>query len=877
MPAIASLIVDVGMSDVGLRQGADGSVRSLEKIDQKALDVQRQLSKIEQAYSGRDIIQQATLTADAIDKIGGTSKLTRDELERAGNVAKEAADKMKALGQDVPQKLEALAQSAAKPASAFELISGKVMALGATLAATFTVGAVVNAIERTGEWAGHVDDLSKKMGVSYEAIQRLDFAAKQNGQTIDGVSTAVTQLSKHLVNSDTGAVAALDRLGLSFDQLKAMSPDQAFIAVGNAIDKLPSKYEQNATSLALLGRSGAELISMFHSLQEDMGRAVVVSDDVIKAGDKLGDSWDALKGTGTALMATTLAPLAPLFDKAAEAAGRLAQRTLDVYEATRRVNEQLEKSGQRGFSAGGFKDAPNPAQAAIDAQLQLMAIERIQKIADDLFKALPRSSGPPTSAMMVDDAERMQAHQDALAKSARDAATAAAKLDGNYQQLLRTMHNDEGMLLMQQDADALADALGSGLMPQIDTLNDALEELENKAGKVKLVGLWAMPNAGPNQNVSDQTTPGFFGRMAGGFGNSMKSMWEGMSKGNGVAGLFSHIGSDIVSGGLNSLMNAGVSLLTKGISSLVGKLFGGEGKKTNDERDSWIEKNFGSSDQLRKLAVEAGVADSTLRELFSTKKVSDFERIAKQVGDQIHGFSDDQAADQERLQAAIEKYGFTLEQLPQKMQQSKLDDIAKNLIEDWRVLLDNGFDLDTVNQKMTDSVNEYLQMALRTASEVPAAMRPMLQKFLEQGLLTDENGNKITDLEAAGVHFAESMTQGFDRVVQKLQELIEKLHLAGDTIANMPTEIPMPSVPDPGPKDPLSPVEGYATGTGGRYLNFGSGRMVMLHGRERVSTENEGQREGGGLLAEMRGIRAEMRDFPRAIKIAIQDAKVLAR
>jgi hypothetical protein len=726
-----------------------------------------------------------------------------------------------------------LQKDVAKVQSSLDSVSSLASKVGTAIAGAFTVQAVIAFAHELGEFAGRMNDLSAETGIGVERLQALNYVAAGVGLTVEDITGAIEKMARKVAGGDQSAARALDILGLSFAQLQAMSPDEAFIAIGQAVAKIEDPMQRIRIETELFGKSGAR---MGRAFTEDMQKVIeaaeksgaVINKRLIGLADSFDDAWHQATIRGKAYVASFVGWV---LDHTTLANSALAQAARSLEDVMSKVKAP-HLTGADPFSAG-----PSEAEIlGINAQ------------SEALQKSLP--------AMIA-------------------SAKAAAELREQYDKLMGSVRNEEGLALMADDAETLADSLFR-LVPEVDTLSDALEDLENNAGKVKLTGLWSMPNAGPNQHVSDQ--PGFLGRMAGGFGNSMKQMWDGMSGGKGVAGLFSNIGRDIVSGGLNSLMNAGVSLLTKGISSLVGKLFGGEGKKTNDERDSWIEKNFGSSDQLRKLAVEAGVADSTLRELFSTKKVSDFERIAQQVADQIHGFSDDQAADQERLQAAIEKYGFSLEQLPQKMQQSKLDDIAKNLIEDWRVLLDNGFDLDTVNQKMTDSVNEYLQMALRTASEVPAAMRPMLQKFLEQGLLTDENGNKITDLEVAGVHFAESMTQGFDRVVQKLQELIEKLHLAGDAITNLPSVPNAPSAwtaPDEVPQ--IDPTEGFATGTGGRYLNFGSGRNVRLHGWERVSTANEGQREGGGLLAEMRGIRAEMRDFPRAIKIAIQDAKVLAR
>jgi hypothetical protein len=75
----------------------------------------------------------------------------------------------------------------------------------------------------------------------------------------------------------------------------------------------------------------------------------------------------------------------------------------------------------------------------------------------------------------------------------------------------------------------------------------------------------------------------------------------------------------------------------------------------------------------------------------------------------------------------------------------------------------------------------------------------------------------------------------------------------------------------------LIPTEGFATGTGGRYLNFGSGRNVRLHGRERVMTENEGQREDGRLHAVLSRIEVALATLPRNLRVMSDDRRALAR
>jgi TP901 family phage tail tape measure protein len=120
--------------------------------------------------------------------------------------------------------------------------------------------------------------------------------------------------------------------------------------------------------------------------------------------------------------------------------------------------------------------------------------------------------------------------------------------------------------------------------------------------------------------ITAPTQAGFFGRVTGGIGGSLSKMWEGMSGGGGMAGLFSNIGGDILTGGINSLMNAGMSLAMKGLGKLFGGLFGGEGKKANDARDQIIAQ-AGGFDELARKAAEAGTSIDALLNAKNVKGV----------------------------------------------------------------------------------------------------------------------------------------------------------------------------------------------------------------------------------------------------------------
>lgn len=142
---------------------------SLRSFEQGAAKVETSLTRVTNSLSGTKLIQDATVMAEAVDRVGGVSKLTQAELARVGATAAEAVAKMKALGMDVPERLERLASSAQSATPAIRSMTGAAgeasNAFGSfrqglssadrTLAAFgIQIGPEIKAIEELGSAAG---------------------------------------------------------------------------------------------------------------------------------------------------------------------------------------------------------------------------------------------------------------------------------------------------------------------------------------------------------------------------------------------------------------------------------------------------------------------------------------------------------------------------------------------------------------------------------------------------------------------------------------------------------------------------------------------------------------------------------------------------
>lgn len=221
---------------------------------------------------------------------------------------------------DAARKELAGVDDQAKKTSASSMTLGNAFkAVGAAAAAL----GVVSAIKDFADFTGQLTDMSAKTGIGVEALQRLRYAAEQNGGTLEQVTGAITKLGANLAGGNDSAAGALKVLGLSFDDIRKMSPDEAFTAIADAIAKVPDPMAQSKLAMDLFGKSGAELLPMMKgNLSETAAAAdrlgIVMSESAVAAGDQFGDTMGTLALVGKSLTAQVLEPMIPVLTTVAQ-------------------------------------------------------------------------------------------------------------------------------------------------------------------------------------------------------------------------------------------------------------------------------------------------------------------------------------------------------------------------------------------------------------------------------------------------------------------------------------------------------------------------------------------------------------------------------
>jgi chemotaxis regulatin CheY-phosphate phosphatase CheZ len=199
-------------------------------------------------------------------------------------------------------------------------IGGAFTGLGAALAAP--LAGAVRVFQRYGD---ELDKISARTGVSVEALSELRFAAEQSGAGIGSVETVVRALQRSLIGADRGlstAVDSLERLGLSFDDLRGLAPEEQFTIVADRLGGVADASEKAGIALQLLGRSGTQLIPLFGNVrklrQEASELGLTIDTETAKAAADLTDAFNRVRSAIRASAVAIGTALSPALERVAQ-------------------------------------------------------------------------------------------------------------------------------------------------------------------------------------------------------------------------------------------------------------------------------------------------------------------------------------------------------------------------------------------------------------------------------------------------------------------------------------------------------------------------------------------------------------------------------
>lgn len=712
---------------------------------------------------------------------------------------------------DIAANQASLVRAVDQANAKLDSITGIAAKVGTALAGAFAVTKIIGMGEQVIDFAGKLTDLSAKTGISTTGLQKLGAAVEQSGVSLDAVSGATTKLARNLIEGDKSAVGALGQLGLSVAELKTMAPEQQFLKVADAIGGIQNPTEKAWAAMQVFGKGGAELLSALDGNMEAAATqaeklGLIIDEKTVAAADNFGDQLGLLGKQLMGIVATVVGPLLP----ALSALGNvLAWVGRDILQPVLGVSIKVVMTLLAGFweqltgVLGGLADlgAKIPGVGGKFAEMSTWLKNSSKASGDYLAQLWDNTDKVEQSAVKA--APALRGLGDASEKAGRQAETHAAKL--------------ETLASLMDKANRIAASTSAGIYSKKNDLGESAVDAEIARAKASSEALQKAETLDPARGLSkigtlvsrpleDAIGPSFAQRIGAklpqtlmsaftGGGNALKSIGGlfggqiGQSlMGDGKSGLGGMLTSKLGSmvGGTLSAALPGIGTLLgplagKLMGSLVGKIFSNPEKQVNPVRQAFIDAGGGLAVMNQK-AAEAG---TTMRAVLDARTPEAYKKAI----DDLNAAFEFQDNAMKTLDETVKRYGFTLDELGPAMQRQALDTQAQGLYQDFKVLTSAGLEIDTVLGRMGTSINEFVASSLRTGTEIPSAMAPMLQRMVEMGTLTDANGNIITDLEQSGVRFSMTMSEGFTKMIQSVDQLTRAISRGlGVALDNLPTE-----------------------------------------------------------------------------------------
>ena len=198
---------------------------------------------------------------------------------------------------------------------------------GAAIGVATAMGGIAISTASAGD---QIDKASQKLGLSRQSYQEWDYILKQSGASIDSLGVGMKTLTKTLsgaAEDGSKSADAFAAIGISFDEIKDKTPEEAFEMTIAALQKMPPGADKSAAAIKLLGKQGMELAPLLNKSSEEIDKlrsrahelGVVMDDEVIDSAVTMSSAMTDLKTTITGVKNQVGAALLPSMSEAAYA------------------------------------------------------------------------------------------------------------------------------------------------------------------------------------------------------------------------------------------------------------------------------------------------------------------------------------------------------------------------------------------------------------------------------------------------------------------------------------------------------------------------------------------------------------------------------
>jgi len=257
--------------------------------------------------------------------------------------------------------MAAAAKQAEKDASSFEKqmasATTKGVVFGTMIAdAAFKVLDLAGKFLELGISIKKYQDLATQTGSDPAGLAALQITADVASVSIDNIALSMARLSSRLLRSkeDSGIVSkAVKDLGLNFNELKRMNPDEMYRTIAVAMEGVASGSERVAIAQGLFGLNGAVQLRVMHELATQGEKNNILTNEQIGLAERTHSSITRTTSTIHQFAQAFMANANPAIETVAKSLQELVEEMLGVDSAGNRLKAN---NGMRDWAIEAAKE-----------------------------------------------------------------------------------------------------------------------------------------------------------------------------------------------------------------------------------------------------------------------------------------------------------------------------------------------------------------------------------------------------------------------------------------------------------------------------------------------------------------------------------------
>lgn len=186
-------------------------------------------------------------------------------------------------------------------------------------------GALALSAKTTLDYTEQIDKMNKQTGVSTDTLQKLGYAASQEGVNMQDLGNSLKYLMQSLSQAKNGnetAINSFSALGINAQDsaFQMLSLEDKIKLISDSMKGLTDDSERTALVMELFGKSGYSIVPFLLEGSKEMGRlgdeavkiGKVLDANLISKGEQVGDEVDRAKASFDALVLKIGSELLPV-------------------------------------------------------------------------------------------------------------------------------------------------------------------------------------------------------------------------------------------------------------------------------------------------------------------------------------------------------------------------------------------------------------------------------------------------------------------------------------------------------------------------------------------------------------------------------------